>query len=135
MTQEVLTLAYELVDEIKSSDTYLAFKRVDRLVRESTEVQELSKTFKEAEEKYNDAKKYGKHHPDLKKRQKAFREAKKSLYEHPLVKKHKETERALQTMLDEIGDTLAKSVSTRLKYEATSGISLIGGSVCNPEKA
>lgn len=135
MKQEVLTLAYELVDEIKDSETYRAYRHADQAVRESDEVKMLSKAFKETEEKYNDAKQYGKHHPDLKKRQKAFQNAKKALYDHPLVKDQKEKERALQTMLDDIGSTLAKSVSPRLKFNSGSGLPSIGGATCNPEKA
>ncbi|MFW5894655.1 MAG: YlbF family regulator [Bacillota bacterium] len=135
MKQEVITLAYELVDEIKSSETYRSFKAADLAVKESKAILELSEAFKSAEEKYNDAKQYGKHHPDLKTRQKDFQAAKKALYEHPLVKTYKEKERALQTMLDEIGSTLAKSVSPRLRFTRGTGLPSIGGSTCNQGNA
>ena len=135
MKQEIFTLAYELVDEIKASDTYRAYRRADQAARESEEVQKLSRAFKETEELYNDAKQYGKHHPDLKKRQTDFQEAKKALYSHPLVKDQKEKERALQTMLDEIGRRLADTVSPRLKFQSGAGLPSIGGGTCNPGKA
>ncbi len=135
MEQKKIELAYELVDEIKETDTYLRYLEAERAIENSPEVQSLSKAFKEAEASYNDAKQYGKYHPDLKKRQQAFQMAKKALFEHPLVKTHKTSEKALQKTLDNVASSIAKSISPRIKVTYNTGFPQIGGSSCKVEKA
>ncbi|MGM0435517.1 MAG: YlbF family regulator [Bacillota bacterium] len=135
MDQKNIELAYELVDEIKQTKTYLDYAEALAAIEESAEVQALSKAFKEAETAYNDAKQYGKHHPDLKKRQHSFQMTKKALFEHPLVKTFKASERALQQILDNVASSIATSVSPRIKVNYNTGFPQIGGSSCKVEKA
>jgi len=135
MEQKKIELAYELVDEIKQTDTYLHYLEAEQAIKNDSVVQNLSKAFKEAEDAYNDAKQYGKHRPDLKKRQRTFQLAKKALFEHPLVKTYKASEKALQQTLDNVASSIAEAVSPRIKVNYNTGFPQIGGSSCKVEKA
>ena len=135
MEQKKIELAYELVDEIKQTETYLRYLEAERAIKNTPEVQDLSKAFKEAEVAYNEAKQYGKYHPDLKKRQRAFQLAKKALFEHPLVRAFKASEKALQQTLDSVASSIAESISPRIKVNYNTGFPQIGGSSCKVEKA
>jgi len=135
MDQKKIELAYELVDEIKQSETYLRYLDNLNAVERSSEVQTLSNRFKVSEEKYNNAKQYGKHHPDLKQRQRDFQVSKKALFEHPAVRAFKASEKALQQTLDGVAARVAESISTRIKVNYNTGIPQIGGSSCKVEKA
>ncbi len=135
MDQTKIELAYELVDEIKTSEDYKRYLDALNKVETNPEVQRLSKHFKEAEEKYNEAKQYGVHHPDLKQRQRQFQETKKILFEHPDVQDYKVREKTLQQKLDTVASKLASSISKRIKVNYNSGLPQIGGTSCKVEKA
>jgi cell fate (sporulation/competence/biofilm development) regulator YlbF (YheA/YmcA/DUF963 family) len=135
MDQTKIELTYALVDELKNSRPYKEYLATLREVEANSDVQTLSEAFKESEEQYNEAKQYGKHHPDLKARQRDFQKNKKALFEHPLVKAHKTREKVLQEILDQVANHIAGSVSKRIKVNYNTGISKIGGASCKVEKA
>ncbi len=134
MNQETVEKVYRLVDEIKGTDAYKTMLQKHREIEADEHVQALIASFKKAEANYNEAQKYGKHHPNLKHRKQAFSEAKAELYNHPLVKAYKQAEKSLQERLDAIGTHIAASVSKRIRVDTRLSSVDKGGLSCTIEK-
>lgn len=105
--------AYEVADEIKSSESFLKLLELKKLIDEkyATEI----KSFKEASATYNDVMSSGgSYHPDFKETVKHFALMKKTLFEKEEVKSYTKIEREIQNELDEIARTLAAKVSSHI---------------------
>jgi len=117
LDNDVINKVYDLIDEIKSHQTYVDMKDAKAAIDASREVRALSEHFKKAEQAYNNAKQYGKHHPDFERYKNTFQRASRDLFSHPLVKKYKANERALNQLLEHISEQLAQSVSSTIKVD------------------
>jgi len=112
MNQEQINKVYELIDDIKQSDVYKQLVDLNRIIKESTEIQEKQQAFLKLRNKYEAVKKYGKYHPDLERVQNEFSKAKETLYNIDEVKRYKKNEKELQKVLDQISIQLGQSVSS-----------------------
>ena len=133
MDDALIEKAYDLVDEIKTTQTYRLLKQADEAIQESKEVSTLIETFKKAEEHFNEVKKYATHHPEYETSKKAFQKASYELFRNPLVKQYKKHERALNTMLDEIATELGETISPRLNIDTGLSFSPLGGKSCKKD--
>lgn len=124
---DIMLQAYQVLDEIRSEQTYQEIKRLDKVMLElyRHEIQ----VFQRAKIKYDQIMaEGGSYHPDFKEVVKAFAEAKSNLYSKEEVKRYFELEKSLQ---DEINDFLAKiseTVSPYVKSPDKMGIIKKGGS-------
>ena len=112
MNQEQINKVYELIDEIKESKDYIELVKLNKRINESNDIQEKQANFLKYREKYTDAKKYGKYHPDLSKIQNEFSKAKEALYNIDEIKQYKACEKNLQKMLDQISIELGQAISS-----------------------
>jgi cell fate (sporulation/competence/biofilm development) regulator YlbF (YheA/YmcA/DUF963 family) len=122
MKQEIIDLTYDLIAEIKGS---LEFKRIlelKKMISLSTEIEDLISEFKTLKTKYEEVIKYGKYHPDLKKVQNDFSIAKSQLYNNEIVKEYKNLEKEIQKKLDYVSESIAKSVSHKIKHPNEIGL-------------
>jgi cell fate (sporulation/competence/biofilm development) regulator YlbF (YheA/YmcA/DUF963 family) len=77
---DLMTLAYEVSDEIKQSELYSAYiLSIKSLEKDS--IQPLITAFNIAKNRYNDIMKYGKHHPNFKESSEQLMKAKTALYQ------------------------------------------------------
>ena len=92
------------------------------LMKNKKKINKLSQVFKKVEDKYNEAKKYGKYHPDLKKLKLQLQEMKVKLYTNELVQEYKTLESKLQSKLDEISTHIANAISKQVKHPVELGL-------------
>ena len=122
MEVNIINATYDVVDEIKSSKEYQRLVYLSRYINENEDIQSLIKAFKKAETKYNDAKKYGKYHPDLKKIKEDLQVAKVNLYTNDIVEELKTLEGNIQKQLDNVAKSIATSISKKVKYPEELGL-------------
>ncbi|MEC9485018.1 MAG: YlbF family regulator [Candidatus Izemoplasma sp.] len=122
MNQEVMIKAYDLVDEIKSSDAYQEYIKLENDIANNKDIQETVAQFQKAKSAYEEAKQYGKHHPDLKSRQRTLADVKKNLYSYSSVARYKQLEIKLQKQLDRISKTIANAISLHIPHPNELGI-------------
>lgn len=80
-----------------------------------SDLKDLVDNFKVCEEKYNEALKYGKYHPDLKKYQQMLSDAKANLYSNEVVKKYFALQNDIQKEIDDFINDLTSSISNKFK--------------------
>ncbi len=112
---EVLNNVYKLIDYIKSTNEYKRLNELNDKI--NIELKDLIKDFKDVEDKYNEALRYGKYHPNLKDYQIALSQAKEKLFTNPMVIEFKELESSFNNTLNEIFNDVKISVSN--KFELT----------------
>ncbi len=135
MNQEIMIKTYDLIDDIKQSDTYIEYIKLDDYIANNTTIQETITAFQKAKKLYEEAKQYGKHHPDLKKRQRQLAQAKEALYGFEEVVRYKKLETALQKQLDHISRTIANAISVHIPHPNELGILQVekGENTCSNE--
>lgn len=134
MNEKLLELTNNLIDALTQDKVYQDLINLDKEVSESETLLPLIYRFQETKKKYEDAKQYGKYHPDLKRYTKDYQEAKEALFTHETIKAYKQAEKAFQFLLDDIAKTLAESVSSQVKYEHRYKFSHKGGGSCSTGK-
>lgn len=116
MDSKLISLTYEACDAFKKRADYKRLLQLKKQIEDDLEAQGLISTFLRAKQRYEEAKAYGKYHPDLGKYQKEFQEQKVRLMENPYIKEYKDLERALQKVLDRFSIDLARVVSPNVKH-------------------
>lgn len=127
MEDNYINLTDTLIESLLDNPHYKALIKLNKQINASDEIAQLTKAFNQAKDKYYEAKKYGKYHPDLKAYQLQFQATKTALFTHELIKAYKEEEKAFQTLLDQISEQLAHSVSPQVNFEARFKVSKKGG--------
>ncbi len=136
MNQETIEKTYALIDEILETKTFIAFKEAKKALDDCSKATGVIETFNAAKTKYEDAKQYGKYHPDLKRYQRELQVAKTELFNHPRIQEYKRCERAFSEMLDDIALRLAAAISPRIAVDTANTFKKNGGvKVCKTEKA
>lgn len=114
MTENLIDLTNETIEAFKNTPHFQAVKKAQKAF-DDEEVHSLLNTYKQWQEKYQDVKKYGHHHPDFKDVQKSFQSAKIQLYTHPLMVEYLESYKAFQSLLDEFTKALASTISDQIQ--------------------
>ncbi len=107
---QVYNITYDLVDEIKSRETYLNYKKYMDLVSNDSELLNQIEKFQEAKRLYQNKKQI---------------ELKEKIFNNENYLKFLQFEKELQQILDNISKEIATSVSNRIKYPNELGF--IGG--------
>ncbi|MFH5881001.1 YlbF family regulator [Liberiplasma polymorphum] len=134
MNDKALQLTNNLIETLSKEESYQNLIALDQRISNSEELHALIYAFQEAKTKYEEAKQYGKYHPDLKRYTTNYQQAKQILFTHETIKAYKEAEKAFQAMLDDIAKDIASAVSTQVKYEHKYKFSHKGGGSCSTEK-
>lgn len=116
MDKELLDLTYKACDAFKGQAAYQRLLELKGLIQDNQEVNELIANFKKAKEAYEEAKTYGKYHPDLERYQSVFQKTKIAMMSNDVVREYKSLEKALQKKLDQFSIALAESVSKNIKH-------------------
>lgn len=122
MNSELLQKTYDLVDEIKSTDSYKRMVELAFIIRENKDIITLIDAFKKQKEKYEEASKYGKYHPDLKEIQINLKQTKENLYNNDIIKEYKDCEKQIQSILNNVSKEIAQAVSSKIKHPNEFGL-------------
>ena len=82
---------------------------------EDKEAQQLIKAFTNIKDHYDDIQRFGRYHPDYQEIMRNVRQSKRAMDMHHTVAEFKIAERNLQSLLDEISQYIAGSVSDQIK--------------------
>ncbi len=112
---DIMEQAEHLAKMILQSDVAEAYRICLYRLKNNRESQQKIKNFSELKVLYEDAKRFGKYHPDYKKIMLQTREAKRLMDLDPYVAEYKLAENDLQDLLDEISVYLGGAVSKQIK--------------------
>ena len=122
MDSKILEKTYELIDDIKSSDSYKRLIDLDSQIKTNPELVSLTGSFNKIKIKYDEVSKYGKYHPDLKTVQLELSSKKEEVFTNETIKEYKKLEKDLQNRLDHISKEIANSVSSKIKHPNEIGL-------------
>lgn len=111
----LLLHAYELGDSINQSAEVAEYLYWKQEVDNDAEVAALKQKFRKAKETFAECERFGRFHPDYHAAKDAVKAVQRQMDEHECVKRFKEAERAVDTMLHDIAQLIAGSVSDTIK--------------------
>lgn len=115
MKENVLNAVYALVDEIKNKTEYVRLLELKKIIAEDAKIIDLITIFNKTNKEFDEAAKYGTHHPDLLKIKTNLTNAKVALYTNEIVSEYKKLEKEIQSLLDLVSRKIANSVSPKIK--------------------
>lgn len=122
MNTDLLNKTYDLIDEIKRHKSYVRLLELKKLIEENQSILALIEAFNKEKSKYEEAKQYGKYHPDLQQIQLKLKEAKENLYNNDIIIEYKKCEKDIQMILNNISKELAQTVSSKIKHPNPLGL-------------
>ncbi|EOI01946.1 hypothetical protein UAY_01355 [Enterococcus moraviensis ATCC BAA-383] len=108
----------QLIQAILASESFESYKKNRQLMYTSKEVQEKQKAFLDAKDSFERIEAYGNHAPDFRTKQRAVRQAKRALDISEEVAEFRFSETEIQTILDLVGMSVAKTISEDIKVDA-----------------
>ena len=108
----------QLIQAILASESFESYKKNRQLMYTSKEVQEKQKAFLDAKDSFERIEAYGNHAPDFRTKQRAVRQAKRALDVSEEVAEFRFSETEIQTILDLVGMSVAKTISEDIKVDA-----------------
>ncbi|HIV74146.1 MAG TPA: YlbF family regulator [Candidatus Pseudogracilibacillus intestinigallinarum] len=119
---QILDQTDHLIDMIKQSDVMGEYECALKQLEENEEAQSLIRSFKHIKEHYEDVQRFGRYHPDYQEIMKNVRSSKRKMDMNEYVAKFKLAERNLQTFLDDISESIARSVSDKIIVPKENGL-------------
>lgn len=114
-TIDLLDGAEELANAVIQSETYFEYIEAKKQLERDKEAQSLIAAFNRTKEQYEDVQRFGKYHPDYDKISAQIRKAKRAVDLSESVVTYKKAERELESLLNEISEIIAHSVSKTIK--------------------
>lgn len=117
-TMEYVTIlddSEQLGQMVLQSDVMKDYQKKKATLDQDEVAQQLIKAFTNIKEHYDDIQRFGRYHPDYQEIMKKVRSTKRALDMHDSVAEFKIAERNLQTLLDDISEHIAFSVSDQIK--------------------
>lgn len=108
LNEIILDALYALIDEIKSSELYIKYKNLEKIIL-SKYPNEIN-SFNNLKEKYQNALEYGKYYPGLDEIKNEFLDAKNDLYLKEEMLEYKKCELEIELKLKEISLKLSKTI-------------------------
>lgn len=138
-TMEYVTIlddAEQLGKIVFQSDVMKDYLDKKAALEQDDEAQKLINAFTNIKEHYEDIQRFGRYHPDYQEIMRNVRKIKREMDMHETVAAYKIAERNLQSLLDEISQQIALSVSDQIKapkdgaHLSDSSCGCSGGSSC-----
>lgn len=107
-----------LVQAVVNSQLTQDYQANKQKMYASEDVMHKQKAFLQAKEAFERVEAYGIHAPDFREKQRAVRQAKRALDMSEEVAQFRLSETSLQAVLDEIGRTIASTISETIKVDA-----------------
>ncbi|WP_188205686.1 YlbF family regulator [Alkalibacillus aidingensis] len=112
---DVLEQAEKLGQMIKESEDYEIYTEYKKALYQDPEANRLMTDFQNMKDDYEDVQRFGRYHPDYTKIMKEIRQLKRDLDMHDSVAAFKQKETQLQTLLDDVSEIVAHSISPNIK--------------------
>jgi cell fate (sporulation/competence/biofilm development) regulator YlbF (YheA/YmcA/DUF963 family) len=97
--QAIIDKAWEVVDEIRQSDSYQMYESSLKRMNTDPALKILADEFSQAKEKYETTKCYGKQHPDFARALQRLAEAKEALFARPEYQDYRKYQKELNEQL------------------------------------
>jgi cell fate (sporulation/competence/biofilm development) regulator YlbF (YheA/YmcA/DUF963 family) len=110
---ELMSLAYEASDELNQTEMVRAYESASKAL-DAEHLQPLIEAFNQAKSRFEDASKYGKHHPDFKQASAVLMIAKSALYQTPEYKAFQTAQATLNLYLGEVSRKLTQMLASTL---------------------
>ncbi|MFS0672326.1 YlbF family regulator [Ornithinibacillus sp. 179-J 7C1 HS] len=127
---DILDRSEVLGKMILESDVYEAFEEAKKDLYSDSEAQQLIKEFNAVKDQYEDVQRFGRYHPDYSEIMKLVRTKKRAMDLNDKVAAYKIAERNFQSLLDEISQYIAFSVSEQIKVPKDGGALTDSGCGC-----
>lgn len=111
----ILLEAYRLADEINESHEVKEYLNAKQKLDHDLEAQELLQEFYKAKGRFEEARRFGRFHPDYQKTKEQAYDLIQKVYEYPSVHAYLKTEKQLDQLLHQVSLTIARSVSESVK--------------------
>ncbi|WP_090792721.1 YlbF family regulator [Pelagirhabdus alkalitolerans] len=111
---DVLDLTEELAEMIVNSEEMINYIEKKNHLKQDTHAQTVIKQFESLKEKYEDVQRFGRYHPDYNKIMKETRLKKREVDMLESVAQFKIAERSLQTLLEQVTESIAHSISPQI---------------------
>lgn len=112
---ELLDQSEELSSIILKSSVMKEYRKAYTNLQNDNYAQQLIKEFNDMKEDYDDIQRFGTYHPDYRDIMRKVRRAKRKMDMHNQVAAFKVAERNLQSLLDDVSELIAHSVSVNVK--------------------
>lgn len=112
---EIVNESDELGKAIVNSEPFHHFIEMKKALAADKEAQQRIKRFTEMKEKYEEVQRFGKYHPDYKTISSKIRQVKREVDSSPSVIAYKKAEKELESLLNEVSEIIAHSVSHTIK--------------------
>jgi len=127
---DILDRSEQLGKMVLQSDVMQAYVNTRQQLDEDKEAQQLIQAFINIKEHYDDVQRFGRYHPDFNEIMKKVRTTKRAMDMNDKVATFKVAERNMQTLLDEISQHVAESVSEQVKAPKDGAALSDGGCGC-----
>ncbi|GAE24123.1 ComK regulator [Halalkalibacter wakoensis JCM 9140] len=114
-TLELIDEASELGQAVIQSDIYQEYIIAKKEMQDDLDAQKRIAKFNQLKEQYEEVQRFGRYHPDYDKVSTNIRQAKREVDLTETVSLFKKAERDLESLLNEICEIIAKSVSQTIK--------------------
>ncbi len=111
----ILDYSEQLGQMVLQSEVMEDYQQKKTALAQDEAAQQLIKAFINIKDHYDDVERFGRYHPDYQEIMKQVRQTKRAMDMHESVAAYKIAERNLQTLLDEISEYIALSVSDQIK--------------------
>ena len=107
---EILALTFRLKEEIMSSELYKDLKNKEKKMLEDENCSNLLYLYQEAQNKYNEAKRFEKYGSDVSKASKELSEIKQKVYENDLIKAYNDSFKKMNKELKRLEKIIFKDI-------------------------
>ncbi|MFC0558728.1 YlbF family regulator [Halalkalibacter alkalisediminis] len=114
-TFELIDHASDLGQAVIQSETYLAYLEAKKELQADTVAQGRIRKFNQMKDQYEEVQRFGKYHPDYDRVSSDIRKIKREVDLTVTVATFKKAERELESLLIEICEVIARSVSDAIK--------------------
>ncbi|KAB8138634.1 YlbF family regulator [Gracilibacillus oryzae] len=115
---------------VLQSDVKQAFDEAKEKMEKDQQAQALIKNFNKIKDLYEEVERFGRYHPDYSTIMKEIRTAKREMDMHETIAAYKAAETQLQSLLDEVSEIIAFSVSDKVKVPKDGAVFTDGGCGC-----
>ncbi len=112
---EIMNEADELGKMITESEPFYQYIETKKALANDEDAQRRIRRFTDVKAKYEEVMRFGKYHPDYKSISTEIRKVKREVDSSPSVIAYKKAEKELETLLNEVSEIIARSVSDKIK--------------------
>lgn len=115
MRQEWIEATENLIEALLASAAFKTLKEAHVTLHRANDLEPLMAAYQKDKTRFDEARRFGIHHPDLKAIKTAYQKSKTVLFNDPRVQQYLEAHSTLQSLLSQLAHRLGESVSKSIK--------------------